>query len=113
VGVAAIAGGKVMADRDGSNLFWFLAGLGIGTLAGVLYAPRSGSETREALRARAEEGRDFVRERARQARQQATEWVDRGRDALNQQKEQFRSAYEAGRQAYHEATSETGAANNL
>jgi hypothetical protein len=30
--------------------------------------------------------------------------VDRGRDVLNQQKEQFRSAYEAGRQAYHETT---------
>jgi hypothetical protein len=30
--------------------------------------------------------------------------VDRGREVLNQQKEQFRSAYEAGRQAYNETT---------
>jgi hypothetical protein len=30
--------------------------------------------------------------------------VDRGRDVLNQQKEQFRNAYEAGRQAYNETT---------
>jgi gas vesicle protein len=69
-----------------------------------LYAPRSGDETREAIRSRAEEGRDYVRERARQAREQASVWADRGRDVLNQQKEQFRSAYEAGRQAYTEAT---------
>jgi len=27
---------------------------------------------------------------------------------VNQQKEQFRSAYEAGRQAYHEATAAEG-----
>jgi len=93
-----------MADNDSNSFLWFLAGLGIGAVAGVLYAPRSGSETREALRSRAEEGTNFVRDRARQAREQASGWADRGREALNQQKEQFRSAYEAGRQAYTEAT---------
>ena len=93
-----------MADRDGSSFLWFLAGLAIGAIAGVLYAPRSGEETREVLRSRAEEGRDYVRERAKQARQQASELADRGRDLLNQQKEQLRSAYEAGKQAYHETT---------
>ena len=36
-----------------------------------------------------------------------------GREAVNQQKEQFRAAYEAGRQAYHEATAETGTSKNL
>jgi len=97
-----------MADRDGTSFLWFLAGLGIGAIVGVLYAPRSGEETREALRSRAEEGRDFVRERARQARQQASELADRGRELLNQQKEQFRSAYEAGKQAYHETTHSEG-----
>jgi hypothetical protein len=34
--------------------------------------------------------------------------MDRGRDVLSQQKEQFRSAYEAGRQAYHETTAAGG-----
>ena len=93
-----------MADRDGSSFLWFLAGLGIGAIAGVLYAPRSGEETREALRSKAEEGREFMRERVRQTRQQASDLAERGRDLLNQQKEQFRSAYEAGKQAYHETT---------
>jgi len=101
-----------MSDRDGNSFVWFLAGLGLGALAGVLYAPRSGSETREVIRARAEEGREFVRNRAREAREHAQEWADRGRDVVNTQKEQFRAAYEAGRQAYHEATSETGAPKN-
>ena len=102
-----------MADRDGNGVVWFLAGLGIGTLVGVLYAPRSGSETRDVLRSRADEGREYMRNRARQAREQASDWVDRGREVLNQQKDQFRSAYEAGRQAYHEATaSESGSSKN-
>ena len=96
-----------MSDNSGSSFGWFLAGVGLGALVGVLYAPRSGSETRDQIRARAEEGRDYVRTRAREARGQASEWVDRGRDVVNQQKDQFRAAYEAGRQAYQEATTET------
>jgi gas vesicle protein len=102
-----------MADRDGNSFVWFLAGLGVGALVGVLYAPRSGSETRDALRSKAEEGRDYVRSQAERARDQASQWVDKGRDVLNQQKEQFRSAYEAGRQAYQEATTESSAPKNL
>jgi gas vesicle protein len=102
-----------MSDRDGSSLGWFLAGLGLGAVAGVLYAPRSGNETREVLRARAEEGREYVKNRAREARDQASQWADKGRDVVTQQKEQFRAAYEAGRQAYQDATAETAAPKNL
>jgi gas vesicle protein len=105
-----------MSDSNGNSFLWFLAGLGVGAVAGVLYAPRSGNETREALRSKAEEGREFVRDRAQVARSQAGQWVDRGKEVLNQQKDQFRAAYDAGRQAYHEATSESGtpgAAKNL
>ena len=102
-----------MSDRDGNSFVWFLAGLGLGALAGVLYAPRSGSETREVIRARAEEGREYVKNRAREARDQASTWADRGREVVNQQKDQFRAAYEAGRQAYHEATTDTGTTKNL
>jgi|SRR5580704_10711474 gas vesicle protein len=104
-----------MSDDNGNNsILWFLAGLGLGAVAGVLYAPRSGDETREALRSKAEEGRARIKHHAREARSQASEFVDRGRDVLNQQKDQFRAAYDAGRQAYHEATTaEGGTAKNL
>jgi gas vesicle protein len=97
-----------VSDRDGNSLLWFLGGLGLGAVVGILYAPRSGNETRETLRTKAEEGREFVRNRARDAREQASDWVDKGREVLKQQKEQFRSAYEAGRQAYQETTSSEG-----
>ena len=102
-----------MSDRESNSFLWFLAGLGVGAVVGVLYAPRSGNETRQVLREKAEEGREFVRTRAQDVRDQAEGWVDRGREILSQQREQFKSAYEAGRQAYHETTADSGAAKNL
>ena len=100
-----------MADNSGSGLVWFLAGLGIGAAAGVLYAPRSGAETREALRARAEEGAEKARQQARRVRESAGDWIDRGRDSVSEHKENFRAAYEAGRQAYREKTAEVPVEN--
>jgi gas vesicle protein len=93
-----------MADHDGGGFLWFLAGLGVGALVGVLYTPRSGDEMRDVIRSKAQESSEKARQSARKAREQAGEWVDRGNDVLNQQKERFRSAYEAGRQAYNETT---------
>jgi gas vesicle protein len=92
-----------MSDRDSSNGFmWFLAGLGFGALLGVLYAPRSGRETREAILSTAQEGKEYIKTRGREAREAVGTWVDRGKEVVNRQKEQFGSAFEAGRQAYHE-----------
>ena len=105
--------GGIMSDRDSNTFLWFLAGLGVGAMVGVLYAPYSGQEKREVLRSKADEGRDYLRERARKAREQASDWAERGRDVVSQQKEQFRAAYEAGRQAYKESTTDTGVAKNL
>ena len=93
-----------MADRDGGSFLWFLAGLGVGAVVGVLYAPRSGDETRDVLRSKAQEGAERARHHARRAREQANDWMDRGRDVINQQGDRFRTAYEAGRQAYNETT---------
>jgi len=93
-----------MSDEGGSSFGWFLAGLGIGAAIGMLYAPKSGQETRDELRRRAEEGREYVIKSARDAREQANQWVDKGKDFVETQKDQFRSAVEAGRQAYKETT---------
>jgi gas vesicle protein len=98
-----------MADDSSNGILWFLAGLGIGAAVGVLYAPKSGRETREAICNAAEEGSGVVRERARVYREQAKDWVDKGKDLVEQQKEQIRTAFEAGRQAYREAAHEAAA----
>lgn len=88
---------------------WFLAGIGLGAVVGILYAPTSGDEAREAIRAKAGEGRDYVMDQAQRVREQAGQWADRGREVVNQQKDNFRQAYETGRQAYQEtANPKTG-----
>ncbi len=96
-----------MSDRDsGSNFMWFLAGLGFGALLGVLYAPRSGRETRDAIMSSAQEGKEYLRTRGREARETVNQWVDRGKEVVGRQKEQFSQAAEAARQAYREASGE-------
>jgi gas vesicle protein len=95
-----------MAEETGNSFLWFLAGLGLGTVIGVLCAPKPGRETRDEIVHRAEEGRDFVVNRARQAREQAQQWAEKGRELFQQQKDQFKSAFEAGKEAYREATAE-------
>ncbi len=93
-----------MSDSDSNGFLWFLAGLGIGAAVGVLYAPKSGRETREQILQAAEDGREAVTNRARQYRNQAGEWVDKGKQYVDSQKEQIKSAFEAGKSAYREAT---------
>jgi gas vesicle protein len=103
-----------MSDNNGggSGVLWFLAGLGVGALVGVLYAPKSGDEMRDIIRNKAQEGSDRARHHARRAREQANEWVDRGNDVLSEQKQRLRNAYEAGRQAYKEETATASEAPN-
>ncbi len=98
-----------MADEScgcggGGGILWFLAGLGVGAAVGVLYAPKSGRETRESILAAAEESREVVQERAKKYKEQAQQWADRGKDVIAQQKDNIRSAFEAGRQAYRDAS---------
>jgi gas vesicle protein len=95
-------------DNGGNSFLWFLAGLGVGAVVGVLYAPKSGAETREAIREKFEEGREFVATKSVEAREQAGDWVQRGKEAIDQQKQQVRSAFQAGKQAYKEATAAEG-----
>ena len=95
-----------MSDDRNSSIGWFLAGLGLGAVVGILYAPKPGHETRETLLSSADDGREFVTQRGREAREQVSQWVDRGKETVGKQREQINSAIEAGRQAYKEATSD-------
>lgn len=93
--------------EDTSRFTYFLAGLGLGTLIGILFAPRSGEETREYLGHKATESRDFMARKGREVREQAGDYIEKGKDVVSRQKGNIRSAFEAGRQAYREATGET------
>ena len=85
-----------------SNLGFFLAGLGMGAILALLFAPRSGKETREYIAGKAEEGRDYVKAKTEDLRRQAEGAVEKGKDLVTKQKELLSAALEAGKQAYQE-----------
>ncbi len=86
-----------MAKHDSSSLAWFLAGVTVGVAGAILYAPRSGRETREALgettrrsRERLEKtGREFYehgRRFAGEAAASGREAIERGKEAIGKVK---------------------------
>jgi gas vesicle protein len=89
-----------MADNTGSKISFFLVGLGIGALVGILFAPKSGEETREYLSQRADEGREYAQRKARELRERAEDLVERSKQAASRQKETLSAAVDAGRDAY-------------
>lgn len=87
---------------DKNGLSAFLLGLGVGVGIGMLFAPKSGQETREIIKNKAGEGTDFLKQRSADLKQTAGEWVDKGKDALGRQKDNLADAMEAGKRAYRE-----------
>jgi gas vesicle protein len=90
---------------DKNGLSAFLLGLGVGVGIGMLFAPKSGSETREYLKTKAGEGGDYIKQRSGEFKDTASGWVDRGKEALGRQKDNLSDAMEAGKQAYRDAVS--------
>jgi gas vesicle protein len=89
--------------EDDNRVSYFFLGLGLGVAVGVLFAPKSGEETREFLRSKAEEGTDYVKRRADDLRESAADAIDRGKEGVRRHKENLSAAVDAGKQAYREA----------
>jgi gas vesicle protein len=75
-------------------------GIGIGFLAGLLWAPRSGEDARKELRRRSREGLDYLNQQAERLRQGADkiaaltkEWIGRHGEAAQAETE-LQKAYE-------------------
>src|SRR5215472_7488475 len=90
----------VMADNVGSKVTYFLVGLGIGALVGVLFAPKSGEETREFLSQKADEGKEYAQRKARELRERADDLLERGKEVAVRQKDSIAAAVEGAREAY-------------
>ena len=95
---------------DDSKFSYFFLGLGLGVAVGLLFAPKSGAETRDLLLTKADEGKDYIRRRTEDLRDSANEAIEKGKSVVNRQKDQLAAAVEAGKQAYREAinASQTG-----
>lgn len=91
--------------EEGGRFSYFAFGLGLGLAIGVLFAPKSGEETRGFIRSKADEGKDFLKKRSDEIRDSAGDALDRGKTVINRQKENLTAAVEAGKQAYRDALS--------
>jgi len=101
-------------NNSGTDKFlFFLAGAGIGALVALLFAPKSGRETRETIARAANDGRDFISTKVNEGRQLVDEkrrklgddfntFLDKSKEAVQRQKEQLTAAFEAGKAAYRE-----------
>jgi len=93
---------------DDNKISYFFLGLGLGAAVGLLFAPKAGSETRDLLMAKADEGKEYLRRRGEELRDSAGDLVDKGKDVVSRQRDQVNAAMEAGKQAYREAVGSPG-----
>jgi len=122
-----------MAEESNSyGLAWFLAGLGVGALVGILYAPKSGRETRADICSGARGSTEYLRARGREAaegmstvvdkgkeqvsafvdksKEQVGGYVDRGREVIDRGRAQWEEFVEKGKNLVTEQASRVGAA---
>ena len=92
-------------DKNGFSSF--LLGLGVGVGIGMLFAPKSGSETRQLIKDKAGEGGEFIKQKSGELKQTAGEYVDKGKEVIGRQKETLADALEAGKQAYRDAVGQS------
>lgn len=74
----------------------FAIGLGVGAILGMMWAPKSGEETRALLREKAQDGIDEAVAQGKKVARKAQRATDSARDFVN-------DAVEAGQNAYREA----------
>jgi gas vesicle protein len=93
-----------MADNDNgvSGLGWFLAGLGVGAVVGVLYAPEAGKETREDLVATAMDAKERAAVLAQQGRERAAQYAEQGKQQVNEYVDRGKEYYDRGRSQWSE-----------
>lgn len=97
--------------EDDNKFSYFFLGLGLGVAVGLLFAPKSGSETRDLLISKADEGKEYLKRRSNELRDSATDAIEKGKTAVGRQRDHLSAAVEAGKQAYRDAVGSTSVAD--
>ena len=88
---------------DDSRFSYFFLGLGLGVAVGLLFAPKTGAETRDLIRSKADESKEYIKRASLDLKDSANEAIERGRSAVGRQRDNLSAAVEAGKQAYRDA----------
>ncbi len=93
-----------MSEETGTaeKALFFVLGAFIGAATALLLAPRSGEETRKLIATKAREGADYMASRTRNVAEKTSSYIDKGKEMLQQQRDQLSAAIEAGKQAYRD-----------
>ena len=75
-----IANAREESPEEGSNtLAWFVTGAIIGATVALLYAPRSGKDTRQFLTDKTQQGKEAVAESSKEIMDAGRDMFERGR----------------------------------
>jgi gas vesicle protein len=77
----------------------FIGGALVGAIAGLLLAPKSGQETRRAIKDYADKTEDEIIEKAKEARAALDETIERSKHYMAEKKADVEAAVKAGREA--------------
>jgi gas vesicle protein len=91
-----------MSTNDESKFRYFLFGLGIGAIAGLVGTLLSRKETREYLRERGGKSLDYLNQQGKQLRESAEGIVEKGKVFLSRRCCSVESTTEDGKQAAQE-----------
>ena len=76
-------------DDTGSSIAWFLAGAATGAALALLYAPKSGKDTRRYLHKQTQDGREAVESSGKELMDRGKELYERGRKIADDAAELF------------------------
>jgi gas vesicle protein len=81
---------------------YFVLGAFVGAATALLLAPKTGEETRRLIVSKARDSADIVSSRGRDVADRTSGYIDKGKELLQQQRDQLAAALEAGKQAYRD-----------
>jgi gas vesicle protein len=103
-----------LEQDNGSRFIWFVAGAAIGAAVALLYAPKTGTETRRLIKEKSKEGADAVAETSRDMYERGRELYEKGRhladeaiDLLERGKEIVEKATSTVQEQIKEAAQQT------
>ena len=91
-----------MKTNSQFKLPYFLAGISLGAISGLLLALRMGEDTRKYLRERSNKSLEYLNQRARKLRESAEGIFEKGKQIASRQSQSVKTDTDAEKQDYEE-----------